>query len=364
MENIETQEMEQSLILTNTDINTGTTDIVGNIESEDIDNLGGAEEAFENLSNSIEDIDINEEEIELDNSPVTDEELNDYINDSDNVISVLTDDDKVPEISIESTKQLLTLINKKIANENVNPYRDMPQEIKDIIDKHVNKAMFDQSIPRNNINQFKNQIAETLLNDFINDVQLKRIKNDFETDMENLYKDSIKDIAAGTKEFIDERNKLYREAADDIEDDEKRKKMLDLLDQIDEARSLTSLKEYAKHCRIKYIELEKPENRIYSNFLYKYKNSTNNIYDINLAKKVLLRHFEPEGYRVKDIDAFLIAFCKQVKNYSPSIPVQHVYMYYVLYYCALLDGDNSDIFKNNIKEVIANLKERNSSALK
>ena len=229
-----------------------------------------------------------------------------------------------------------------------------------MIDKYVNKNAFGSQAANININQIKKNVADALLDDFINDIQINRIKNDFATDMENLYKDSIKEIASGTLEYIDERNKAYREAANDIEDEEKRTKMIQILDQIDEARSLSSLKEYAKHCKIKSIELEKPDNRVYSSFLYKYKNSNNHIYDINVSKKVLFRHLEPQGYTIKDIDAFFIAFCKQVKNYSATKPVDHVYMYYVLYYCALLDGDNSTVFIDNVKEVINNLREINS----
>ena len=63
---------------------------------------------------------------------------------------------------------------------------------------------------------------------------------------------------------------------------------------------------------------------------------------------------------MRDVDAFLIAFCKQVDRYSPTVATEHAYMYYVLYYSALLDGDRSTTFINNVKDVIVNLKERNS----
>ena len=145
-----------------------------------------------------------------------------------------------------------------------------------------------------------------------------------------------------------------------MEDPEKKARLLAILDQIDEARSLTTLKEFAKRCKIKPIELEKPESRVYRGFLNKYTNSTNNIYDIKVARTVLFRHLSNEGYTMRDVDAFLISFCKQVNGYSPTIATEHAYMYYVLYYSALLDGDRSTTFINNVKDVIVNLKERNS----
>ena len=353
--NTESQEtdLEPKRVLMMVNPETGTKDAIGEIDESDYENL---EDPFENLSDSIEDVDI-EDSIE-DNTPITDEEMSEYISDPDNN-SIMNELDSDYEISNEATKDLLAVVNRKISGEKFNTYRELPQEIKDIIDKYVTK----NAVGINNavnLNIIKKNVADALLDDFINDIQLKRIKNDFATDLENIYKDSIKDIAAGTLEYIDERNKLYREKADEIEDEEKKAKMLAILDQIDEARSLTQLKEYAKHCKIKSIELEKPDNRVYSNFLFKYKNSSNNIYDINLAKKVLFRHIEKDGYTIRDIDAFFVCFCKQVRNYSPAKPVEHAYMYYVLYYCALLDGDNSRVFIDNVEEVMNNLRQRNS----
>ena len=279
---------------------------------------------------------------------------------NDSIIEDLSGNDNV-EISVETTKELLDLINKKLAGEKIHPYKDMPEEIQKMIDNHIAEGLKNVDFPSGvNVQAIRKNIGEALLDDFINEIQMKRMKNDFATDLENLYKDSIKDIAAGTLEYIDERNKAYRKAANEIDDEEKKKKMYAILDQLDEARSLNTLKEYAKHCKIKSIELEKPDNRVYMSFLAKYKNSTQNIYDINLAKKVLFRHLEASGYGIRDIDAFFICFCKQVKNFSPSKPIEHVYMYYVLYYCALLDGDNSDVFINNVKEVMDNLRQRNA----
>lgn len=342
----------QKQVVVNINAETGVQDIISDLEIDENENT-----EFD-LIDSIDDVDV-ENNIEMDKSPITDQEMRESMEDG-SLIDDLSDGGN-SQISNETANELLVLINSKLAGEKIHPYKDMPEEIKVMIDKHIKDQLADVDMPRSiNIPTVRNNIADTLLDSFINDIQLKRMKNDFATDLENLYKDSIKDIAKGTLEYIDERNKAYREAAENIDDEEKKKKMMAILDQLDEARSLSALKEYAKHCKIKSIELEKPDNRVYMSFLAKYKNSSQNIYDINLAKKVLLRHLESSGYGIRDIDAFFICFCKQVKNYSPAKPIEHVYMYYVLYYCALLDGDNSDVFINNVKEVMNNLRERNS----
>ena len=347
-------EAEKEPVLVNINPETGTEDIIGEFE---IDKFQQEDDSIENMSDSIENVDINSDA--LDNCPITDEEMSEYINDKDNNSLINDISSDKPELSLEATKELLDVVNRKLKGEKFNIFKALPEDIKVIIEKYVNQNI-DKTLSMNTINAVKNNVAEALLDDFINDIQLKRMKNDFATDLENLYKDSVKEIASGALEYIDERNKAYRDAADNIEDQEKKEKMLAIIDQIDEARSLSTLKEFSKHCKIKSIELEKPGKRVYSQFLYKYKNSANNIYDLELCKKVLFRHLEKDGITIRDIDAFLISFCKQCKNMSSSKPVEHAYMYYVLYYCALLDGDNSEVFKNNVKEVIYNLRNCNN----
>ncbi|MCF0113797.1 MAG: hypothetical protein HUJ56_00480, partial [Erysipelotrichaceae bacterium] len=149
---------------------------------------------------------------------------------------------------------------------------------------------------------------------------------------------------------------------DSIEDEEKREKLRQIIDQVDAARELAELKEYALKCKIKPFDLEKP-GKIFGRMMNKYNNSTNNIYHIDLANSALYRHLSQEGYDQKHIDAFFICFCKYTTNFTPENVLQHAYMYYVLYYCAMLDSDRSVKFKNNIKEVIDNLIKVNGRVL-
>ena len=102
--------------------------------------------------------------------------------------------------------------------------------------------------------------------------------------------------------------------------------------------------------------------------MLKYKYSNYNIYDINLAIPILARNITDEDheYTDKDIYAFFIVFCKQCMNKSPEVVIDHAYMYYVLYNIVLLDMNKgeaknvSDEFKENVREVIANIKTRNN----
>lgn len=331
------------------DPDTGSRKIIGSADNEAV------KDSFDEMVKKINE----DKDISLDDTPVSEKEIIDYLanGNSDSMLSELS---KGTNISLESTRQLLEIVNRKSKGEKFNTYKELPTEIKSIIDNYVATNMSSVGCNISTINNIKRNVADALLDEFINDIHLDRAKNDFARDLEQIYNSSAKEIADSSLEYIEERNKAYREAAMDIEDEAKKNRLLAILDRIDDARSLDELKEFAKTCKIKSIELEKPETRVYNGFLNKYKNSTNNIYDINIARKVLYRHISNDGYTTKDVDAFFIAFCKHVSGYSVDVATDHAFMYYVLYYSALLDGDKSLIFVNNVKEVINNLRERNN----
>ena len=340
------------------DPNTGEHKILGSTEEEQ-----DSSELKDSFDEMVKKINENDDVSLMDDSPITEQEAVDYLSSSTGSESILNELSKGTDYTPETIRDLLIVTNRRINKEQFNVYKELPEQIKKMIDTYVTQGIGTGNIGATNIatiNSIKHNVAEALIDEFINDIQFDRSKNDFARDLETIYQSSAKEITDASLEYIDERNKAYREAANEMEDPEKKARLLAILDQIDEARSLTTLKEFAKRCKIKSIELEKPESRVYRGFLNKYINSTNNIYDIKVARTVLFRHLSNEGYTMRDVDAFLIAFCKQVDKYSPTVATEHAYMYYVLYYSALLDGDRSTTFINNVKDVIVNLKERNS----
>lgn len=295
----------------------------------------------------------------LDNKPLNEEEILKMLeNSNDN--SILNFMGNGSGMSSEEIKQLLSVINRRINGESFNVYKELPESAK-IAVNNMGFGVENPGIKDANNNQIKNIIAENMIDEFISNVQINRSKYDFATELEKIYNGANKEIANASLEYIEDRNKVYRESLDNIEDEEKRNKVKAILDRIDQARTLDELKEFAKTCKIKCIELEKANSRVFSSFLAKYKNSSNNIYDINMAGKVLYRHMSKEyGYKEKHIVAFLVLFCKYVTNMNVNDHEDHAFMYYVLYYCAILDADNSKVFKDNVAEVIENIRKRNS----
>lgn len=338
------------------DPDTGEHKILGEVKEEQKN-----DKSFDDLVKKINESKGTSDEL-FGERPISESDVMDFLSNTDDseALSQLS-----PEsgLSNEAVQGLLKIINRRMNGEKFNIYKELPEEVKTMVDLYADIDRLSASIggaTTANINQMKNIIATSLIDEFISDVNIKRAKSDFAMELEQIYRSSVKDIEDANLEYIEDRNKTYREAADKIEDESKREKLKAILDRIDDARDLTELKEFASKCKIKKIELEKPATRVFNSFLGKYKDSTNNIYDINIARKVLSRHMELEyDCSEGDVIAFLICFCKYVYNFSVNEATDHAFMYYVMYYCAMLDSDKSDKFKNNVYDVIVALRKRN-----
>ena len=332
------------------DPNTGENKIVSTEDTDTID-----EDSFEKLVKDVEEGKVN---VEIDNSPITREELDETLS---NVL-----DDKF-NISDESIQVILELANRKMNKEEFNVYKAFPDEIKEMIDKYMG---YDDTTPRltnNEIRSLRNSIAESLLDEFIMNVSVQRARTDLNKEVEDLFKQGIKDITEYSVGYTKERNQAYREYVENMEDEDKKKKLTEALDVIDSAYNLDTLKEFAKTCKIKKYDIEQPK-KYFRDFLAKYQNSNYNIYDIKLTLPILERKIvDNEKYNSADVIAFLVCFCKYIKNFDTSNILEHTYMYYVIYNIVIMDSNTSestkevsDIFAENIREVIDNLKERNT----
>ena len=334
---------------------------VGEVAEED---LLGDNETFEDMVERVKNSDI-----KINDTPLTEEELEGYLK-SDKENSIFDDLCKNTDFDPETIKGILEVTNRKMKGEDFNVYKALPEKIKELINSYCRHG----SIPLNtpNGNQFRNMVADELINEFVSNISLNRIQTDFSKELEEIFDKGTKELSESIVGYTEERSKAYREAAEKMEDPEKKAKLTAILDRVDEGYNLTELKEYAKTCKIKKYDLERPD-KIYRNFLQKYKDSKYNIYGIDMAVPVILRNINKnniytEPFDKKDIDAFFIAFCKQTANYNPNEnPMDHAYMYYLMYNCIFTDintGNAQDVslkFLQNIKDVIINLRERNNN---
>ena len=314
------------------------------------------EDTFEDLLRDIEEGKI---KVETDNSPITKEEL------KENITVFNPKDDSKFDISDESLEALLKIANRKMNKEEFNVYKELPQEIKNMIDKTIGVEA--ANVTSNEIRYFKNSIAEQLLNDFIMNITINRAKSDLNKEIESVFNEGLKDITEESVKYTEERNKQYRAQVEAMEDQGKRAKLLAVLDTMDSAYDLNDLKEFAKTCKLKKYDIEDPK-RYFRDFHDKYKDSTYNIYDIKLTLTPLTNKIvDNEKYTEKDIIAFLVCFCKYVMNFNVEDTINHTFMYYVIYNIIIMGSNTSEktiyksnIFADNIREVIDNLKVKNS----
>ena len=344
-----TEEGEMKLAQINIDPNTGEHRIIKTIEDEDtVDS-----QTFEEL---VADIESGKIKVDTDNSPITEKELKDIVE---------LDEDGNIDFTNEEYKTLLSIVNRRQNGEDFNIYKLLPNPIKKVINETIGISE-DSSIVTKEIRTIRNSMAESYIDQYIINASIARARGDLNKEMESLFKDTQQDIAEYTVGYTAERNRAYREQVEAMEDEEKKERLLKVLDTIDSAYSLDPLKEFAKNCKIKKYDIENPKN-YFRDFINKYSKSEYNIYDIKLTLPILERKIvDNEKYNNADVVAFLVCFCKYIRNFNSDNIVEHSFMYYVIYNIVLMDANTSEktievsnIFANNIKEVMDNLKERN-----
>lgn len=360
----ETSDGDYKKVSVAVDPNTGENVILGEAE-DSID-----DESFEEMCDRISKSDFKTEQREF-----TSEDIINYLNNKAASGSTLFDDITEGDFNLddETIKSLLVLVNRKLKGEKFNVYKEFPVKIRTIIDKYITTVMGTETtfIALNQKNTFRDMICNQLIDEFVDNITMESMKTDLNSEIEHIFEKGNSEIAESVIGYTQDRNKAYREFADNLEDEEKKEKINTLLNQIDEAYDLNTLKEFSKKCKVKSIEIEKP-HKVFNDFLNKYKNSKYNIYDINMARPILFRNLNAgsednkEKYSAKDIDAFFICFCKQCRNMKPENTMDHAYMYYVMYNIVLTDINKSDstkvisdAFLKNVKEIIANIKARN-----
>ena len=347
-ENKDEKDVESQKMMVFVDPQTGEHKIIGRASEKQVFNFEGT---IKHINESDPDI--------LSTKPFSELEIINYLKSSDDE-TLLKEIGLDTNISAEALRELLEIVNRKLNKEKFNIYKEAPQEFKDLVDDYIQSGVTKLGIGNNRqMAAARNMISESLLDEFIHNIRADRAKTDFAKELENIYEDGTFS-GDNRAEFVEAKNKSYRETANKIKDPEKRERMNRILDAIDEATNLDKLKEFCKSCRIKKIEIEKAENRVFASFLAKYQDSPNNIYGISIAFPVVQRILEKEDISINCVKMLFIAFCKQCSKYSPDNILEHAYMYYFLYNCAMLDSFKDGVFKNNLIDCINNLKERNN----
>lgn len=268
------------------------------------------------------------------------------------------------EISDESAFALAKLMNRiKNKEKNINIYAEYPQEIKDMI----NKFLADKGISGFSVeaNTARNSIAKALMDEFMDSVSINHTINSFNSELENMFSSVGSELSSLYKDYDNERTNYLQALLEKIpEDDPKREVLVNVLDSIHDSYALQRLKDAVPNMKkVRTIEMDKPQQRIFDPFKNLYKDSPYNMYDPELALDVLNRH-NPENNKNDNLK-FLITFCKFCLNnhYKPENTPEHAFMYYTIYNIFLLDiykdkeyDEFAPEFLKNINEIISMIK--------
>lgn len=292
--------------------------------------------------------------------------LGESINGSENieiekedVEAVITDDSMLGKypISDEGLLALVNLINVYRQKGKIT-YKDLPQEVQTYVNKYmVSNGLGDYS---NQANAARNTIANMLMEEYIMQIELNKFTDDFQSQIENIYKDTKEELSPLLKQYADNRDNYLAKLTESIEDKDKKELAEKVLDAINDAYSLTRLKQNAKSIKVKSFDLEKPA-RTFKSFLGKYTNTASHIYDVYMCTNVLHKHLvlnkiieeTNKTYAIK----VMVAFCKVCANYKPDVPDQHAFMYYFTNNIVLLDVYSGDQYDNFAPEFLQNIKE-------
>ena len=181
----------------------------------------------------------------------------------------------------------------------------------------------------------------------------------FNEGLENIYHAVGEELSSYVKDYDKNKIEYLEKICKDIDDEEKKQRVSQVLDSIYDAYKLTRMKDVSY--RIKKFDLEKP-NRVFDQVMVKYRNNKYHIFELHMITNILNKHLKQNGYE-EDGTIFMLAYCKFCLNYKPEVPEEHAFVYYVLYNIALLDiyksqeyDDFAPEFLKNIVEIIHHMR--------
>lgn len=241
------------------------------------------------------------------------------------------------EISDAAAVELLKVVNRK-RNKEVVKFNDLPEEVK----AHINKYCAQNGVVgfSNRDNYIRNELANQLLEEYIDQIGLIKIQDDFNKSIEEMYKETGKELSPMFREYNDNRTEYLQKMTEKIDDEEKKKVAEEVIDSINDAYQLNRIRELDHEIKIKKYYMEEPK-KIYSNFQFKYKDSKYEIYDLSMVEEILNRHLKSKKFIEEDDNEtarkIMVGFALFCQNYNLNKPQDHAFMYYFTYNVILLD---------------------------
>lgn len=330
---------------------------------------------------SVIDTEASIEEIQQKNLENFDAMINDETPDLNADLNKFLDSckDKIPEA--DAASKIAYLMANRIAGNNIDYYSNMPKFMQNTVSQIMANANT-VGVPSNRI-LHKNQVAKMLIDEYVEEykkssqktVDLDTLFSGFTKDAANIADDMATHIGDLMLSFDDERKDQINNAivvAKNNGNDVMVKNLEAIRDNIDKAFNLDEFKEFCKHCKIKSIEMRKP-NRVYDSFIHKYETNDAIINDIRTCPDVIIRHLTE--FTKDQAMMICLAYCKYCCNMNPDNMAEHTFMYYFIRNIIAIDRINPrgrayhsinakdkifyDTFVANLRECMNNLLERN-----
>lgn len=266
-------------------------------------------------------------------------------------------------LSDEATLQLLDVVKKYKETQKIS-YKELPEEVRKYIDEYLRKeGIVSFSVEANTA---RNMLAETLLDEFISNIEINKFQNEFNDQIENIMDEMNEQISPLFKDYNDSRESYLNNLIEKIEDENKRELAEKILDSIHDSFALERFVEAAPKIKVKKFDVEKPQ-KIFNTFAMKYRDNQYKIYDpgmiTNILDDELKKHKLIEKDDMTSAIKLIVAFCKLCQNYNPKNPDEHAFIYYFTYNITLLKvykkeqyDEYAPVFLSNIKKVLDLLK--------
>lgn len=267
--------------------------------------------------------------------------------------------------NIDKIIEILDLYRKSNSYDNnkINYYRLLPEDISNIIYEYAAKYIAIELGYVNNINKICKDISIAFIEELNTNVELEEYNESANRDIERIWINTANDISKTVADINVDKKKYLEDIINDPEVSDSTKALVkELYENIESAYNLKRLKARALTTKIKKIELEKPQSRIFNIIEDKYRHTEKfNIPALSSILAILNRHNKTEDPygNLK----FLCVLCKSSANIDPNNILDHTYISTILQNIILLDvyqGDKyieySIPFLSNINEVISLIK--------
>ena len=313
---------------------------------KDVAETKSIDEVLSGIGDTLNNSTLEDEQIKFD---FTQDDIKNFTKNEDSIIGNY-------DITDETALELINVINRRQDGEDIR-FKDLPEEVQQYIDKYLSKnGVVGFS---NHANYVRNELATNLIDEFIVQIGMEKLSDDFNKQIENIYEEAGKDMSPLFKEYNDNRTEYLEKMTANIEDPEKKALAEKVLDAISDAYNLTRIKNSPSKIKIKSYQMEEPEKVYKSCIEFKYKESKNKIFKPAVIEVILDRHLKSNGLIPEDDDktakSIVLAFCLFCQNYDEKKPEEHAFMYYFTYNVILLDIYKNEEYESYSKDFLSNV---------